>query len=50
MTLNNFFLEVLELRLFLKKIKQNYYFNELRRKKCFFFFIIDGKGLEENRK
>lgn len=47
MTLNNFFLEVLELRLFKKK--QNYYFNELRRKKIV-FFIIDGKGLEENRK
>lgn len=44
MTLNNFFLEILELRLFL--IKQNYYSNELRRKKLFF---IDGKGLQENR-
>lgn len=50
MTLNNFFLEVLELRLFLKKNKTELLFQWTQKKKIVFFFIIDGKGLEENRK
>lgn len=47
MTLNNFFLEVLELRLFLKKNRIIISMNS-EEKNC--FFLIDGKGLEENRK
>lgn len=45
MTLNNFFLEILELRLFFNKTEL--LFQWTQKKKLFF---IDGKGLQENRK